>query len=178
MEDIVSLGFDAGIRFGKAVEKDMVAIAVGPPLYAQIIASPAYLSQFGVPTHPEQLVTHDCIGYRHTTSGQIERWTFVKDGEKFELQPKGRLVLNDLEILVRSALDGLGIAYMINGFIEPFIEQGQLVRLLKDWSPVLPSLHLYYPDRRRVPAKLRALIDFLRSERDIAPPVPNRPLIL
>lgn len=164
--DIVSQGFDAGIRFGEAVEKDMVAIAVGPPLQAQIIASPSYLAQHGVPTHPQHLLAHNCIGYRHTTSGQIERWSFSRGDEKYELPPKGRLILNDSEILVRAALDGLGIAYMINGFIEQFIEQGLLVRLLEDWSPTCPALHLYYPDRRRVPAKLRVLIDFLRSERE------------
>jgi DNA-binding transcriptional LysR family regulator len=107
---------------------------------------------------------HDCISFRQSSSGQIERWEFDNGVETIDLQIKGRLILNDSEILVRSALDGLGIAYMINGYIEPFIEQGRLVRVLADWSPVIPSLHLYYPDRRRVPAKLRALIDFLHSE--------------
>ncbi|ARS49017.1 MULTISPECIES: LysR family transcriptional regulator [Pseudomonadaceae] len=164
--DIVSQGFDAGIRFGDAVEKDMVAIAVGPTLQAQVIASPTYLVQHGVPTHPQQLTMHNCIGYRHTTSGQIERWNFSRGDEKYDLTPRGRLILNDSEILVRAALEGLGVAYMINGYIEALVAQGRLVRLLADWSPTLPALHLYYPDRRRVPAKLRALIDFLRHERD------------
>ncbi|NQD91451.1 LysR family transcriptional regulator [Pseudomonas sp. CrR25] len=176
--DIVSQGFDAGIRFGEAVEKDMVAIAVGPPLQVQVIAAPEYLARHGVPARPQELLVHDCIGFRHTTSGQIERWAFAQGEEKYDLQPKGRLILNDSEILVRSALDGLGIAYMINGYIEPFIEQGRLVRLLADWSPPFPALHLYYPDRRRVPAKLRALIDFLRSERDGVQQQVKAPLIL
>lgn len=161
--DIVSQGFDAGIRFGDAVEKDMVAVPIGPPLQAHIIASPEYLARHGQPEHPRDLLLHDCIGFRHITSGQIERWVFEKGIEKIDLPIKGRLILNDSEVLVRSAIDGLGIAYMINGYIEPFIEQGRLARLLSDWSPAFPSLHLYYPDRRRVPAKLRALIDFLRS---------------
>ena len=120
----------------------------------------------------------NCIGYRHTTSGQIERWSFSRGDEKYELPPKGRLILNDSEILVRAALDGLGIAYMINGFIEQFIEQGLLVRLLEDWSPACPALHLYYPDRRRVPAKLRVLIDFLRSERENSVQPAREPLAL
>lgn len=165
LEDIVSQGFDAGIRFGDAVDKDMVALPIGPDMQAQVIAAPDYLDHHGLPEHPRDLLRHDCIGFRHSTSGQIERWAFEKADEKFELPVKGRLIVNDSEILVRSALDGLGIAYMINGYIEPFIEQGRLIRLLPDWSPTFPCLHLYYPDRRRVPAKLRALIDFLRNER-------------
>lgn len=162
--DIVGQGFDAGIRFGNAVEKDMVAVAIGPPLKAQIIASPEYITQFGQPEHPRDLLQHDCISFRHSSSGQIERWEFDNGQEKIDLQIKGRLILNDSEILVRSALDGLGIAYMINGYIEPFIKQGRLLRILEEWSPAIPPLHLYYPDRRRVPAKLRAFIDFLRNE--------------
>ncbi|MDI9780910.1 LysR family transcriptional regulator [Pseudomonas putida] len=168
--DIVGQGFDAGIRFGNAVEKDMVALAIGPPLKAQIIASPEYITQFGQPEHPRDLLQHDCISFRHSSSGQIERWEFDNGQEKIDLQIKGRLILNDSEILVRSALDGLGIAYMINGYIEPFIQQGRLLRILEEWSPVIPPLHLYYPDRRRVPAKLRAFIDFLRSEHAEAQP--------
>ncbi|WAG81143.1 LysR family transcriptional regulator [Metapseudomonas furukawaii] len=176
--DIVSQGFDAGIRFGDAVERDMVAIAVGPPLQAQTIASPAYLAQHGMPTHPQQLLAHDCIGFRLTTSGQIERWIYSRSDERYDLSPRGRLILNDSEILLRAVLDGLGIAYMINGYIEPLIQRGQLVRLLADWSPPCPALHLYYPDRHRVPAKLRALIDFLRSEREAKPEVAEVPLVL
>lgn len=162
--DIVSQGFDAGIRFGELVEKDMVAVRVGPPISAQIIASPDYLARRGTPVLPHDLHEHDCIGFRHTSTGQIERWEFARGEEKFELALKGRLILNDSEALVRAALDGLGIAYMINGYIERFLEDGRLVRLLPEWSPEFPALHIYYPDRRRVPAKLRALIDFLRSE--------------
>lgn len=166
--DIVSQGFDAGIRFGGLVEKDMVAVAVGPALQAQIIASPDYLVRHGVPVHPRDLMAHDCISFRHVSTGQIERWELERGEETFSLQVKGRLILNDSETLVRAALDSLGIAYMINGYIEPLIEQGRLVRVLQEWSPVLPALHLYYPDRRRVPAKLRVLINFLRAEREAA----------
>ncbi|MGY2257723.1 LysR substrate-binding domain-containing protein [Pseudomonas sp. SDO55104_S430] len=170
--DIVSQGFDAGIRFGSAVEKDMVALPIGPALKAQIIAAPEYVARFGQPEHPRDLLMHNCIGFRQSSTGQIERWEFDNGEEKIDLQIKGRLILNDSEILVRSAMDGLGIAYMINGYIEPFLRQGRLVRVLEEWCPVIPSLHLYYPDRRRVPAKLRVLIDFLRSDY-AAPPLEN-----
>ncbi|WP_034370815.1 LysR family transcriptional regulator [Comamonas testosteroni] len=158
--DIVAQGYDAGIRFGHLVEKDMVALRVGPPLSTHIIASPKYLEHRGVPRHPHDLMDHECINFRFPTTGQIERWEFARGDESFQLLVKGRLIVNDASVLVRSALDGLGIANMINGYIEPLLARGRLVRILEDWSPALPHLHLYYPSRR-VPAKLRALIDYL-----------------
>ena len=163
--DIVGKGFDAGIRFGDLLEKDMIALRIGPPISAHMIASPAYLAKRGTPTHPRDLQDHDCIQFRHVTTGQVERWEFAKDGETLEMVPNGHLIINDSAALVQSALDGLGIAYMINGYIERFLESGELVRVLSDWSPRFDDLHLYYPDRRRVPVKLRVFIDFLRSMR-------------
>ncbi|CAN7772947.1 LysR family transcriptional regulator [Variovorax sp. LjRoot290] len=165
--DIVGQGFDAGVRFGDLVEKDMIAMKIGPPIEANVIAAPDYLRQHGVPEHPRDLLAHNCIGFRHVSSGQVERWHLARGGETFNMAISGRLTINDSSALVQAALDGLGIAYMINGYIDGLIEQGRLVRLLTDWSPPLPGLTLYYPDRRRVPAKLRALIDFLRTEADL-----------
>lgn len=162
--DIVSRGFDAGMRLSNMVEKDMVAVRIGPAISVHIVASPDYLERYGTPREPRDLLNHACISFRHVTSGQIERWEFVRDGESFELPVTGRLIINDSAALVQSALDGLGIANMFNGYIDPFIESGRLVRLLADWSPSLPGFTLYYPDRRRVPLKLRALIDFLHRE--------------
>jgi DNA-binding transcriptional LysR family regulator len=161
--DIVGHGFDAGIRFGHRVERDMVGVGVGPPLAAHVVASTGYFARRGIPRHPRDLLQHDCIGFRQVTSGQVERWAFSRDGEDMQLAVTGRLILNDSAALVQAALDGLGITYMVNGYIERFIEDGRLVRILADWSPKLPGLTLYYPDRNRVPRKLRALIDFLRT---------------
>lgn len=168
--DIVALGFDAGIRFGDRVDSDMVAVRIGPPKTAHVVASPEYFSRRGIPQHPRDLLEHDCIGFRHVTSGQIERWGFERDGEAFELAVSGRLIINDSSALVQAALDGIGVAYMTNGYIERFIDAGRLRRVLADWSPDLPGLTLYYPDRRRVPSKLRALIDFLRERYSDHPP--------
>ncbi len=161
--DIVGRGFDAGIRFGDLVERDMVAVRIGPPIFAHVIASADYFGRSGIPRHPRDLLDHDCICFRHVTTGQIERWKFAMAGEEIELAVSGRLIINDSAALVQAALDGVGVAYMINGYIERFIEDGRLVRVLADWSPPLSGLTLYYPDRRRVPSKLRALIDFLRT---------------
>lgn len=168
--DIVGQGFDAGIRFGDLVQRDMVAVKIGPAISAHIIASPDYLGRHGIPGHPRDLLHHNCISFRHSSSGQIERWEFEKDGEKIELAVNGRLILNDSAALTQAALDGIGIAYMINGYIDRFLDDGRLVRILSDWSPSLAGLALYYPDRRRVPAKLRALIDFLRQRRQVELP--------
>jgi DNA-binding transcriptional LysR family regulator len=170
LADIVQQGFDAGIRFGDLVQKDMVALKIGPPLSAHIIAAPDYLSRVGMPKMPHDLLNHSCIGFRHASSGQVERWEFEKDGQKIELAVTGRLILNDSAALTQAALDGIGIAYMVNGYIDRFIDDGRLVRILPDWSPVLAGLTLYYADRRRVPPKLRALIDFLRRRRDDVAP--------
>lgn len=161
--DIVSAGFDAGLRFGDMVDKDMIAVNLGPPISAYIIASPDYLSRYGSPETPHDLLNHDCINFRHVTSGQIEKWEFARDGDKFDLAVSGRLTLNDSAALVQAALDGIGIAYMINGYIEHLIENGRLERVLADWSPKFEGLTLYFPNRQRVPSKLRALIDFLRT---------------
>ncbi|MCJ8142223.1 LysR family transcriptional regulator [Ancylobacter sp. A5.8] len=167
--DIVGAGFDAGIRFGDLVEKDMVAVKIGPPIAAHVVAAPDYIARYGVPQHPSDLLGHSCIGFRHLTTGQVERWAFVRGDESLELAVRGRLIVNDTVALTQAALDGIGIAYMISGYIERFVEDGRLVRLLEEWSPPLSGFTLYYPDRRRVPLKLRALIDFLRSHRPAVP---------
>jgi DNA-binding transcriptional LysR family regulator len=164
--DIVSNGFDAGIRFGDLVERDMVGVKVGPPIFAHILASPEYLSLHGAPMHPRDLLDHACVCFRQVSTGQVERWAFAKDGDVLELAVNGRLIVNDSAALVQAALDGIGVIYMINGYIERFLDDGRLVRVLQDWSPPLPGFTLYYADRKRVPPKLRALIDFLREDRE------------
>jgi DNA-binding transcriptional LysR family regulator len=169
--DIVGQGFDAGIRFGDLVERDMIGVRIGPALSAHMVAAPEYLARRGTPLAPRDLLDHECICFRHATTGQIERWAFSRGDEAFELAVPGRLIINDSAALVQAALDGLGIAYMINGYLERFIEAGRLVRVLADWSPPLAGLTLYYADRRRVPPKLRAFIDFLR--RDLPERVPT-----
>jgi DNA-binding transcriptional LysR family regulator len=163
--DIIARGFDAGIRFSDLVDRDMVAVPVGPPLSAQVIASPDYIARHGAPTHPQELLGHACVAFQHATSGQMEQWAFQRGEERFELAIRGRLIVNDSTAMAQAVLDGAGIGYMSNGFIERFLEEGRLVRLLADWSPPVPGFVLYYPSRRRAPRKLRVLIDFLRAQR-------------
>lgn len=161
--DIVGRGFDAGIRFGGMVERDMVGLRVGPPMANCIVAAPRYLAEHGTPVHPRELLAHDCIGFRFASSGQLERWEFAKNGEAMTLAVSGRLVMNDVAVMLDAAVDGIGIANLIGSFTERHIADGRLVQLLADWTTPLPDLTLYYPDRRRVPPKLRALIDWLRA---------------
>lgn len=168
--DITARGFDAGIRFGDLVERDMVAVPVGPPLSTFLIGSPAYLARRGVPAHPHDLLDHDAIAFQHATSAQFEQWVFQKDGERIEVAPRARLIVNDSTAMAQAALDGIGLGYMPGGFIERFVATGSLVRLLGEWSPPAPGLTLYYPSRRRAPRKLRALADFLRTDRHPTPP--------
>lgn len=161
--DIVAAGFDAGIRFGDLVDQDMVTTRVGGALEALVVASPEYLARRGVPRHPRDLADHQCVRYRATTSGALERWSFAQDGEELDLAVTGQLVVSDSEALVQAALDGLGIVYTISGDVQPLLRTGQLVRLLADWSPALPGFTLYYPSRERASPALRAFIELLRS---------------
>jgi DNA-binding transcriptional LysR family regulator len=128
-----------------------------------IVASPRYLAAHGMPVHPRELLAHECIGFRFASSGQLERWEFEKDGERLVLPVTGRLVLNDAAVMLDAAIDGIGVANLVSGYAERAIEDGRLLSLLADWSPPLPEMTLYDPDRKRVPPKLRALIDFLRE---------------
>jgi DNA-binding transcriptional LysR family regulator len=168
--DLVSERFDAGIRFGDIIEKDMIGVAVGPAFQAHVLASPAYLAKHGTPEHPTDLMHHDCIGYRFIPSGLVERWEFIKGDERFDLTVNGRLIFNDSMMLVQAALDGLGVTYMVNGYVDQLIGQGRLVRVLADWSPPLAGFKLYFPERHRMQPKLRALIDFLKDRRTLSNP--------
>jgi DNA-binding transcriptional LysR family regulator len=160
--DIIARGFDAGIRFTDLVDEDMVAVPVGPALSAHVIASPDYLLRHGRPDHPQQLLAHACIAFPHDISGQMSHWVFRKNLEQFEVPIRARLVVNDSTAMAQAVLDGVGIGYMSNGFIDGFMEEGRMIRLLADWSPPVPGFALFYPSRQRAPRKLRALIDFLR----------------
>jgi DNA-binding transcriptional LysR family regulator len=163
LTDVVSQGFDAGIRFGDVLEKDMVAVPLHPDMGVAVVASPDYLARHGVPDHPLALRDHDCIHYRGITSGTLYRWEFEREGEKLRVEVNGRLTTNDSILMLQAALDGVGIAYLFDRYVERFVRDGKLVRILDDWSPP-GGLYLYYFNRSSMPPKLRVLIDFLRRE--------------
>ena len=164
LTDIVAGGFDAGIRPGERVQRDMVAVRVTPDLRVAVVASPAYLAARGVPRTPRDLRDHACINYRWAGSGALYRWDFERQGEMFDVVVEGPLTLNDTDLILAAALDGVGLASTLESSVANHIAAGRLVRVLEDWCQPFPGFFLYYPSRRQVPPALRALIDFMRAE--------------
>ncbi|MGH7035077.1 MAG: LysR substrate-binding domain-containing protein [Stellaceae bacterium] len=161
--DIVSSQFDAGIRRASAIDRDMIAVRVSDPMRGMVAAAPAYLAAHPAPKTPHDLLDHDCLRFR-LSGGAILPWRFARAGESLEVPVNGRFITNDVQLTIGAALDGIGVLYTIGDYVAPYIANGRLVPLLEDWTPVGESLCLYYPSRRQLPAALRAVIDFLRSD--------------
>ncbi|MFC3653374.1 LysR family transcriptional regulator [Dyella humi] len=164
--DLVSERFDAGIRLGEKLQQDMVALPVGPTLRMTVVASPEYLSRHRAPGTPEDLQHHRCINYRMETAGNIYAWEFEKDGRELKVELSGPLTFNEPDLMLQAAIDGLGIAYVLEHEATPHITAGRLVRLLEDWTPPFPGFFLYYPSRKQVSPVLAALLTLLRARRD------------
>lgn len=160
--DIVEQGFDAGVRLGDAVPKDMVAVRLGPDVRFLAVASPDYLAVHPAPETPDELARHRCIRQRFP-SGKRYRWEFSKRGQEFALDVSGALTLNNHPLMVEAAAAGVGIAYVLEAYARPFIDKGGLVAVLEDWCPHIPGLCLYFPNNRHVPVSLRAFIDMARD---------------
>jgi len=161
--DIVASGYDAGVRFGQSVERDMVAVRIGPDLRMAVVGSPAYFRRHSNPLKPRDLHGHACIRFR-LPSGGIYRWEFEKKGEVLEVEVDGPLTLSDQQVMLQAALDGAGLAIVLESHARPYLKARHLVRVLADWCPPFPGYFLYYPSRRQVPAGLRAFIDMMRQE--------------
>ncbi|WP_224366813.1 LysR family transcriptional regulator [Hyalangium versicolor] len=162
---IVEQGFDAGIRLGELLDKDVVAVRVTDDMQMAVVGSPAYFAARGKPKHPRDLHAHECINYRHLTSGTIAGWEFSDEGRDITLAVDGRLSTNDNNVMIRAALDGVGLAYLMESSIEEELAGKRLVRVLTRYSPRFPGLFLYYPSRTQLAPKLRALVDFLQARR-------------
>jgi DNA-binding transcriptional LysR family regulator len=162
--DIVMERYDAGIRVGSRVARDMIAMRITDDLDFVVAASPAYLARHPAPETPEDLRTHNCLRTRFE-SGTFEPWRFMRGGKVLEANVEGTVVANKPDPLIRAALDGVGILYVLHGYAAPWISAGRLVPLLETWMPP-PSegFFLYYPSRRQNPAALTALIDFVRTD--------------
>jgi DNA-binding transcriptional LysR family regulator len=161
--DIVAERFDAGIRLGEMVEKDMVAVKLGDEMEMMVVAAPAYLERFGAPRTPRELRHHRCINFRWPTDMSLYRWEFERGHEKLEVQVEGPLLVTEPAVAASAAADGLGIAYLFESYTRPLLKSGSLVRLLEEWTPPFPGFYLYYPGRRQLPPPLRAFIDFVRA---------------
>jgi DNA-binding transcriptional LysR family regulator len=171
--DIVAEGFDAGIRPGDTVPRDMIAVHLEPIQGFSVVGSPAYFEGKAVPATPQDLLHHTCIRAR-MPSGSMYRWEFEQDGREITLDVPGRLTLDDAGLMLEAVLAGTGLAYMAEWWIGESVREGRLRRVLDGFIPTSPGLCLYYPSRRHQPAGLRALISFIEEIRRESPP--NRPV--
>ena len=159
--DLVAQGFDAGIHLGEFIERDMLVIRVSPDRRPAIVGSPGYFAAHPKPQSPRDLTRHRCINYRHGSAG-VYRWELDKGKESLTVAVDGPLIVDEVELIVRAALDGVGLAFMAEETAAPHLASGALVRVLEDWCPPYPGFFLYYPSRRQLPAALGALIETLR----------------
>jgi DNA-binding transcriptional LysR family regulator len=162
LTDIVASRHDAGIRFGEKVDKDMIAVRVGPDIRAAVVASPAYFFPRPIPKKPEDLSQHQCINYRLNTAGGLFQWKFRKQERALQVKVDGALTFNDNDMILSAALAGQGIAYLYETQVAEHLARGTLIRVLEKWCPTFPGLHLYHPSRRQTPPALLALINVLR----------------
>ena len=160
--DIVAARFDAGVRIGEQVEKDMVAVRIGPDMRMAIVGAPAYFERFPRPDTPRDLTRHRCIAMRLPTLGGLLPWEFEKNGRAVNVQVEGQLTFNVMAMGLRATLDGLGLGYCQADLVAPYVADGRLVSVLEDWCPSFPGYHLYYPSRRQHSAAFAVVVEALR----------------
>lgn len=166
--DIVAGGFDAGIQFGEYIQKDMIAVRISKDHRAAIVGSPAYFKLHPRPKAPRDLLSQTCINFRHGHGGGVYRWEFEKGRKSLSVAVNGPLIVDDVEIVIRAALDSIGLAFVGEDKVAQHLASGALIRVLEDWCQPFPGFFLYYPSRRQQPAALSALIDTLRLSRAVA----------
>lgn len=163
--DIVADRFDAGIRLGEKLERDMIALKVGPDLRMAVVASPTYLARAAPIAHPRDLMRHRCLNYRMVSAGTLYAWEFERDGQVLDVRVPGPLTFNAPDLMLDAALDDLGVGYLLDHEVAPHIAAGRLVHLLPEWTPSFPGFHLYYSSRRQTRPVFRAFIDAVRDHR-------------
>lgn len=162
LRNIVEERFDLGVRLGESLDKDMVAVRIGPDWRLVAVASPGYLAKRGVPQIPNDLVGHECINHRHARSGALYAWEFAKDGRDIRVRVEGALTFNTTFPMIEPAIEGRGIAYLPENLVADAVGDGRLVLVLDDWSPFFSGYHLYYTSRRQLSPATQVVIDALR----------------
>lgn len=164
MTDIVAAGYDAGVRLGEQIARDMIAVPIGPDIRMAVVGTPQYFARHPRPRTPHDLTQHNCITIRLPTYGGIFPWEFEKKGKELKVRVGGQLVFNSIAMRLDAALRGLGLGYMPEDMVQSHIERGALIRVLADWCPPFPGYHLYYPSRRQSSPAFRLLRDALRYD--------------
>lgn len=163
--NVVEERFDAGIRLGEAVSKDMISARIGPDWSLAVVGTPSYFEHHPPPSTPYELTNHACINIRHRPSGSVYAWEFEKDGHAFTVKGEGQLTFNSIMHVLNSTLDGLGLGYVPEQLAAPYIAQGKLTRILEDWCPVFQGFHLYYPNRHQSSQAFLKFVETVRYRR-------------
>jgi DNA-binding transcriptional LysR family regulator len=162
LTDIVSERYDAGVRLGEQVAKDMIAVRIGPDMRMAVVGAPSYFARRPRPKKPQDLTAHDCINLRLPTYGGLYAWEFGKNGRELKVRVEGQLVFNNIALRLNAALAGLGLAYLPEDIVKVHLTKRRLVRVLADWCPTFSGYHLYYPSRRQHTPAFTLLVDALR----------------
>ncbi|NYB03219.1 LysR family transcriptional regulator [Pantoea sp. YU22] len=160
--NIVTERFDAGIRLGESISRDMIAVRLGPDWRLAVVGTPDYFQTHPVPVIPQDLTAHRCINIRHSVGGSVYAWEFEKDDRKLNIRVNGPLLSNSIIHVMNGALDGIGLAYVPEQMARPHIEAGRLIEVLADWSPTFEGFHLYYPNRRNTSSAFAAFVEAVR----------------
>jgi DNA-binding transcriptional LysR family regulator len=167
--NIVEQRFDAGVRLGEALSKDMIAVRIGPDWRFTVVGTPGYFERRSKPTAPQELTSHSCINMRLTSAGGLYAWEFKKDGRELNVRVEGQLAFNSVIPVLNAALDGHGLAYVPEDLTKPYLDSGELVEVLADWSPTWQGYHLYYPSRRQASPAFSAFVDAIRYAHKASP---------
>src|SRR6266568_1317356 len=162
LTDIVAQRFDAGVRIGEQVAKDMIAVRIGPDVRIAVVGAPSYFEGRSEPQRPQDLIGHNCINLRLPTRGGLYAWEFEKDGREVRVHVEGQLVFNSTFQMLNAALGGFGLAYVPEDVAQPYLSKGRLKRVLADWCPHYSGYHLYYPSRRQPTPAFTLLVNVLR----------------
>jgi DNA-binding transcriptional LysR family regulator len=168
LTDIVKDRFDAGVRPGETVAKDMIAVRIGPPMRMAVAGSPDYFVQRERPQSPQDLTGHNCVNLRLSSHGGLYPWEFEKKGRKLNVRVDGQLAFNSSGLILNAALHGRGLAYLTEGQVRPYLADGRLIRVLEDWCEPFSGYHLYYPSRRQPTPAFTLLVNALRYPRRLA----------
>ncbi len=163
--DIVAEGYDAGVRLGEVIEQDMIAVPIAGDERQLAVCSPGYRDRFGIPAHPRELADHRCIGWRPAPKTAPYRWEFADAGKEFSIAVEPELTTNDMALMIRLAIAGAGITFGMEESFRPAIARSELIPILEAYCPYFPGFYLYYPGRRNLAPKLRALVDQLRRHK-------------